>query len=246
MASATKVVGKIYATTNYDMFTYRSDNRSVNEENVRAKIKSIEIMGQQVPIKVDGQNVIQDGQHRLEACKRLSIPVEFIIDADGSLTTRELALLQSSTKAWTKVDYANSFAQSENGEDYRLYNQFCTAFPEFGHTTVLMLLMNMKTTGASADTTFKGGNFKVKSYNRGKQMAETLRQFAPFYKNYMKKSFIVAFAKMYEHKEFDFSRLLRKLPKRCKEIMDFSRTEDYLEALEIIYNWKETKKVYFR
>jgi hypothetical protein len=50
---------------------------------------------------------------------------------------------------------------------------------------------------------------------------------------------------MKENKDFEMKRLLRKLPKRCKELLDFSKTEDYLDTLQDIYNWKETKKVYF-
>ena len=242
---ATKIVGKIFSTTNYDMFKLRVDNRPVDEPNVRLIMKSFEIMGQQLPVKVDANHIVQDGQHRLEACRRMDIPVKFIIDEKSELSTKQLALLQSTTKGWSNADYAHSFAQTENGEDYRLYKEFSAQYSEFGHSTILLLLMNFKLSSSVTERNFKDGTFKIKSYNRGKQMAETLRKMAPFYANYHKKSFIVAFIKMYEHKDFDMAKLMRKLPKRCKELMDFSRTEDYLDTLQTIYNWKETKKVYF-
>jgi hypothetical protein len=246
-SSQTKVVAKVFATTDYALFSYRADNREIKEDNVRAKIKSIEIMGQQLPIKVDGNYVVQDGQHRLEACKKLGIPVKFIIDEDGELTTKELALLQSSTKGWNSADFAHSFAESSaNSLDYQMYNKFSKLYPEFSHTIICILLTDLRSYGAYINKSFTEGTFKVKSFNKGCQIAEMLRLIQPYYKYYAKKSFVIAFLKMTDNKDFDMKRLLRKLPKRCKELMDFSRVEDYTAALELIYNWNETKKVYFR
>jgi len=247
MAQQVRVVGKVYSTTNYEMFSYREDNRKIDTDNVRHKVESIKVMGQQVPIKVDGKNIVQDGQHRLEACKQLGIPVEFIVDQEGSLTTNELALLQSSSKGWANEDYAYSFSQSEeHGENYRLYREFCKLYPEFGHSTILLLLMNLKSPGSNVDKNFKAGTFKVKSFNKGRQMAEILRRFAPFYKNYTKRNFAVALVHIMSYPDFDLERLMRKMPKRCKELMDFSRATDYIQTFETIYNWKESKKLYFR
>lgn len=246
--SHTKIVGKIYETTNYEQFKFRKDNRSVKDQIVNKLVKSLEFMGQKMPIKVDKNMYVNDGQHRLQACKILKLPVIYIID-DKTMNTSEIAQLQSATKSWNYNDYAKSFASSTNSnvqtEDYKLYNLFCKTYPEFGHSVSAMLLNNGLGIGSSFDAAFKGGTFKVKSYNKARTIAEALQKMRPFYAGYFKRSFVSAFNTMYNTKDFSLERLMRKLPKRCKEIHDFSKTEDYLDTLQDIYNWKETKKVYF-
>lgn len=242
-----KVVGKVYETTNYDMFSLRPDNRLIDEDNVKSKMNSIKTIGQQIPIQVDENFVIQDGQHRREACKRMGEPLTFIISNEEALNTTELALLQSSTKGWTWLDYAHSFSTNgENMQEYKTYNMFSKLYPEYVHSVILLLLMNAKTRTGTADILFKSGRFKVKSYTLAKKNADIIKQMAPFYSRYYKRNFVLAMMILISNPEFDLSRLLRKMPKRCKEIMDFSRKEDYVNTLQHIYNWKETKKVYFQ
>ena len=241
----TKVIGKVFQTSNYSQFKFRADNRPVNDANVNKLVKSFELMGQRIPIKVDPNMYVLEGQHRLTACTHLKIPVKFIIDEE-EMTTSDIAQLQSTTKKWTYEDYAHSFSSSDdNGIEYKLYNTFCTAYPEFPHSTAILMLTNSRTNNGNADNLFKSGRFKIKSFNKAKQIAETLRKMSVYYKNYNKKGFVSAVIVMMNHKDFTEERLFRKLPKRCKEIHDFSKTDDYLDTLQDIYNWKETKKVYF-
>jgi hypothetical protein len=242
MNASSKVVGKIYQTTNYSMFNYRVDNRPVNQSNINAIAKSIENMGQKHPISVDFNFNVQDGQHRLEACKKLNIPVKYIMDIDD-MDTNQIAELQSTTRSWKTKDYAHGF--SNDNENYAWYNKFCSEYPEFSHTCTLVLLSDKTERNTVIEDSFKTGGFKVKSIVKAREMAEILRSMSPYYKSYNKRGFVFAILKMKENKNFDLKRLLRKLPKRCKELLDFSKTEDYIDTLQDIYNWKETKKVYF-
>ena len=236
---------KIYQTTNYDQFKYRKDNRLVKDAHVSQLAKSIEKMGQRQPVTVDANFRVQDGQHRVAACKKLGIPVYYIIDSNP-LSTAEIAELQSTTDRWREYDYSRSFAAGGNNE-YEKYNRFAQDYPEFGHSCRLIMLggVNTKSAGSHLTEKFKNGDFKVKSYDRAVLLAETLKKLSPYYKGYSRRSFVLAVITLLEHKDFSLARLLRKMPKRCKEIMDFSRSEDYLEVLQDMYNWKETKKVYF-
>jgi len=239
-----KVVGKIFQTKNYAQFKYRSDNRPVDQANVHKLVKSFEVMGQKIPIKVDSSMNVLDGQHRLKACVQLKMPVVFIID-DEDMTTSEIAQLQATSTKWNYADYAHSFATDEKLIDYRLYNNFCTTYSEFPHSTAILMLSNLRAAGGNADQVFKAGKFKIKSFTKAKEIAETLRKMSIYYKSYNRKGFVSSVIVMMNHKDFSEERLFRKLPKRCKEIHDFSKTEDYLDTLQDIYNWKEPKKVYF-
>ena len=64
-------------TKNYEMFEYMDSNRKINAGLVERLVKSIKEIGyiESRPIIVNEDMVVIDGQHRLEACKRLGIPV---------------------------------------------------------------------------------------------------------------------------------------------------------------------------
>lgn len=237
-------IGNIFQTNDYSQFKTRTDNRPVKQSNVQKLIKSFEVMGQKIPIKVDSDMYVLDGQHRLKACMHLKMPVTFIIDND-EMTTSEIAQLQATASKWNYADYAHSFATDDDLVDYRLYKSFCAAYPEFPHSTAILMLANQRTAGGNAHDLFISGRFKVKSFNKAKDIAETLRKMSIYYRNYNRKGFVSSIIVMMNHKDYSQERLFRKLPKRCKEIHDFSKTEDYLDTLQDIYNWKETKKVYF-
>lgn len=238
-----KEVGKIYETSDYSQFSFRKDNRPVKETNVLSKIESIKMMGQKQPITVDKNGRVIDGQHRLEACKKLNIPVKYIID-EKRMSTQEIADLQSSSISWKPDDYASSFASTGN-DSYKLYVLFSQAYPEFAHSCRLTMLENTYNRNHGAENKFKAGMFVVKSYKKACQYAEALKKIGAFYEGYNRRSFVCAVLYMMDNPEFSFERFMRKLPKRRRELMDFSKTEDYIEALQKIYNWKETKKVYF-
>lgn len=238
------VIGKIYETTNYEMFQLRKDNRPIKDQNVNALIKSIKNMGLRHPIAVDSKYRVQDGQHRLQACRALKIPVAYIVD-ENTMNTAEIAELQSASKGWNHDDYAHSFGTTDNGDDYKLYQEFKTLYPEFSHSVVLIMLTGIKHSNGKLIEDFKKGSFQVKNYSRAKQTAETVKKLSPFYKGYSRRSFILAIIHMMNNKDFSLERLLRKMPARCKQIMDFSKMEDYVDTLQDMYNWKESKKVYF-
>lgn len=241
MSNDTKVVGKVYSTTNYEMFKHRRDNRPIKETNVLSKIASIKQMGQRQPISVDTLLRVTDGQHRLEALKRLGLPVLYIVD-DRKMNTSEIADLQSSTKGWVIADYTHTYALKDH--NYKTYQEFCNLYPQFSHTCRVAMLTG-KHGRTNMEEGFKQGQFVVKSLSKAKEVAEALIKLGEFYSGYSKRSFVYAYMIMTTHPDFDFERLMRKMPKRCREIKDFSQTIDFLEVFQSIYNWKETKRLSF-
>ena len=60
---------KIYKTSNLTQFKYVKGNRSIHEPWVRKLAELIKEKDLQMPIIVDENMRVQDGQHRLEAYK---------------------------------------------------------------------------------------------------------------------------------------------------------------------------------
>jgi hypothetical protein len=235
-------ISKVYETTNYDAFAKRKDNRPLDEKNVLTIMEGIAKIGQVQPISINERGQVDDGQHRLEACKRLGYPVKYFVN-DVNLETEDLAELQSAQAKWSTASYAHAFADNE---DYTVYKEFSATYPEFSHSLILLMLSNNKSERSMhMYESYKKGKIVIKSYRKAVQLAETVKMFAPYFPGYKKKSFVLAILHLIDNRDFDMDRMMRKLPRRCKSILDFSKSKDFIQVLQDVYNWKETKKVYF-
>lgn len=243
MEKKVRVIGKIFETNEYKMFKFRKDNRPVGQSNVAEKMESIKKVGQVNPIIVDTSFFVVDGQHRLTACMKLGLPVKYTVD-ETFRSTADVAHIQGQHQKWNIKDEVHSFSQSN--ENYKVYEEFKKAYPEFAHTILLIVLSGSTNRDKHIESDWHNGTFVVKEKVKAQKTLENLRALGRFYKGYNKRGFVLAILRVQSVKDFDMSRMLRKMPKRCKEIMDFSRTEDYIEVLEDMYNWKEQKKVSFR
>lgn len=75
----------VQQTQEYDKFSLLSANRDISKGHVQSLKASIEKLGnitEKVPIIVNQNLEIIDGQHRFQALKELGLPVFYIV-ADG-------------------------------------------------------------------------------------------------------------------------------------------------------------------
>lgn len=109
---------KVLKTKNYEMFKSVLGNRDLIERNIQKKVDSMKEYGQITPIIVNEKYEIIDGQHRLEACKRLGIEVSYVIKP--GLTPEYCAAANKSTENWKLVDYINFYTKRGNESYIRL------------------------------------------------------------------------------------------------------------------------------
>lgn len=238
-----KPVHKILTSTDYNQFSWRKANRDIKEAKVSELMPKIAKSGQLIPAMVDVNMRIIDGQHRFEACKRLNKPFKYFIET-ARITMEQVSEINSVNTKWTPTDHAKSYA-TQGKEDYKLYMQFEKEFPDFSHSCRLILLRDANSRSVNMEREFNAGTFTINSINKARQQANFLKSMAQYYPGYRRRSFVLAVLHLMENPLFDKERFMRKMPKRCKDIMDFSQTGDYISTLQDIYNWKETKKVSF-
>ena len=85
----------VYSSSDYDLFYYLDYNRPIKETRMMKIARSIERVGQQEPGIVSEKGAVLSGQGRLEACRFLGIPYEYIIthhDASHDDETVEIML----------------------------------------------------------------------------------------------------------------------------------------------------------
>lgn len=115
-------------TKDYDMFKYFSDNRGnmakeLNQGLIERLILSIQKHGyvSNRAILIDQNNFIIDGQHRLEACKKLQIPA--VYERKETDNHHELMLdLNRNQLIWRLADFISSFANQGQSEYVYLKN----------------------------------------------------------------------------------------------------------------------------
>lgn len=103
-------------TKDYQFFKFRKENRELSEQNVLKLVNSIKDFGfiEGRDVLVDEEGFVIDGQHRVEACKRLGIEIPYQV-ANGDFMKKTIAL-NACQKPWTLEDYVNSY--SKQGVDF--------------------------------------------------------------------------------------------------------------------------------
>ncbi len=224
-------VGQIYSTTNYDLFKSVKGNRNVIPKHVADLEMSYEKGQLIVPVIVNEKMEIIDGQHRFTACKNTNRPVYFIV-CDG-YGVNEIQMLNSNMVNWQVDDYTKFYCDA-GMEEYLQYQQFRIQFG-FGHQESLAMLAGSTSNFYEA---FTDGKFKIKNLEDAESVAARVKDFAPLYKGYKRKSFVFAALHIFrEVKEYDHQEMLSKVAMQSTKMVDCSSTKQYLMILEEIYNF---------
>ena len=99
------------STRSYSIFNSIIGNRNLDSKNLKRIKESINEIGLQMPILVNENNSIIDGQHRLQAAKELEIPITYIVSKDSC--EQNIDQLQIS-KQWTSYDFCSRNALKGN------------------------------------------------------------------------------------------------------------------------------------
>ena len=110
---------QINVTTNYDMFRRLEGNRAVTAARAAKIAESIKAVGQvPVPIVVNENMEVVDGQGRLEALRGLGLPVYYIIVPHLYLDA--CVQMNITSTSWALMDYISSYAEIGNENYQRL------------------------------------------------------------------------------------------------------------------------------
>lgn len=104
------------SVTNYDRFKKIQGNREVDEAHVRRIMREIKKVGNITAVIAyfEGQKLATiDGQHRVEACKRLKIPVQVNVISEP-LSASQIAVMNAVPRRWNTYDYLTSKANVDN------------------------------------------------------------------------------------------------------------------------------------
>ena len=243
-----EVVNTIYVTTNYDMFGYFEGNREINECHVKNLMESLSDKQIPVPIVVDPRFRVGDGQNRLEACKRLGIPVYYMIIQ--VLTLEDVKKLNSNVKTWSWQQHMESFIDL-GYEDYITYKEFFHSY-ELNHTECMQLLLGhtslrkgKKKGQKTMAKAFADGQFEIVQHERAIKQANMITEVKPHFDGFTHGHFVRALIHLFNKKQdvFKFGKFIKKLEKRTAKLTHHTTRNGYLGNIESIYNHGARNKV---
>jgi hypothetical protein len=236
---------KIEISKDYDKFKFVNGNRPVDDRHVNKLVASMKQHYVPTPIIVNSKNQIVDGQHRYLACKQLGLDIYFYrndIKLDG------LRTINQNTKNWTLDDFMNSYVKLEEDKSqvgpYTIFKHFkkTTKFP---NAVCLMMLTNDRSRSSDG---FKQGIFEIPpgNYEMAQRQAKMIIEVGQYYAGYKRRSFVVAMLILFKDPEFKFKKFIRKLTLNRSKLFHCTNTEDYLDAIEKLYNWGDKSKLRLR
>lgn len=229
-----------------------------NRVLVRAQIdrlkESIEKNGYFVgmPIVVDEDGFIVDGQHRYMACKELGISAPIVSGGDFD----SVPIINSTQLKWNMQDYVTYYAV-KGYEDYVILEDICKKHKISPHVAYIIIEGQAANKSDSARarhklgarvSPVKTGEFKLKDKSE-KGLAKLERKITSIISLISllglprTERLIIAICRLSEDPAFSYKVMEQKIEYQRARIYRCTTIADYMHMLAIIYNNKNPKKV---
>lgn len=238
---------KVYVTEDYSIFNQLNGNREVIPRHVNEIVNSIQKNGYYpVPILVDNNYTIIDGQHRFEALKQLNLPVYYV---KNGFIDNDCIELNANSKNWNVVDYIKFYAS----KDIKSYQDLLNLWAPFlsDRQSVFHSFTGLKL-GVFGDNAHAIDKIKKGTFVLPKNIADIslrlsiinvcLQQFKTDVTAL--RNIISALSKLLKNHLVVPNKLIDKFDQRKdKELPGFRTIEQALYFINDVYNYKCSKKV---
>jgi len=226
---------QIKSTTNYEKFKLFGSNRDLKPRNVSRIMDSIQKIGLSPfkPIIVDKNYKVIDGQNRLEACKRLNIPVYYV---RSNHTEFDIPVLNANQEKWITDDYVKYYAK----QDVKSY-QLLLEISGKCHATISGIMAALDCRDNAA---IKDGSFSLSG--DATSLAKIVEDRLNFCysirgKRNISRKICIALNYLFRVKSFNYELLKKKMKARPQLIHTCDSVDDYIKMLTYIYNFKNSK-----
>lgn len=183
---------KIMKTSDYSMFNPIHYNREIKEKFVQSLMASLKAFNDLHlhPIIVDKEMNVVDGQHRLEAAKRLDIPIYYVIDE--TYTPEKMLVINIANSTWNSKDYVLHWAK-QGKQPYIDLLKFLETFD----VKVSTFIKSLSSTSSRVLAKIKSGTFDtvigmetVHHFSLTKQIFEIMLHNKECNKDYWRSSYL--------------------------------------------------------
>lgn len=241
-------IGFINETYEYEKFKKQKGNRDINKSTLRTLERSVREHGwKPVPILVNENYEVCDGQHRLTYAREHNLPIPYIIKE--GLSPNDCIIINSKRKNWTTKDYVNHFA--ELGNSYYKRIKFLRDTFDADYTIILYALTNSASisNGTKNMTLVNDGKltFTDEQYRKAKEELEFLYKLSPYIKKIRGRKLQLNWALIiaYEWNEIDNKRLEKVIKDGYSRVAPPVDMYTSLTMIEELYNYHSPKRIWF-
>lgn len=244
---------KVFVTDDYKRFASIDGNRPLNKKKIDRIIKEIEsgndfLDANPIVVREQGQRLpVIDGQHRLEICRRLKRPVNYIIHQQET-NLHKIAKLNSNVEKWNDQNFINCYIKDKKA-DYSKLQKFLTDYKVAVGVAIVLIyngtMAGDKEGNKSKDALrneFETGVWTARKLREAKLIMETCKSFSE-YKGWNSRAFVQAVCVLLEKKLCDFDRLVKKFNRDPRRLTHSGNYKDILVSLESIYNLDNQKRI---
>lgn len=234
--------GGVLNTKDYGRFRSIKGNRPINEMHVKELTRSFTEFGNltpDYPIDINEDNEIQDGQHRLEVCKRLEWPVHYRVVP--RINIEVVQALNRGRRNWGWRDYGDSYAKL----GVESYKQFMGLAEQY-NLPFRTLMVFSAFPGKTRD--FREGRYELKDKARTFRMLNQLNDVREILLDEHRVTGIMmqSIYNVFNAPNYDHKRMVAKLEKYHNNLKGWANISDYMRNFEDIYNYNQTEETRVR
>ena len=245
----TESIEEVKKTSDYAKFKVLNGNRPVKPAHLALLKESISEHGDLgIPVIVNEQFDIIDGQHRVKALEGLGLPIRYIMKKGFKIN--HVHVLNSNRKNWTMTEYMNCYAEL-GMVHYVRYKEFYMKY-HFPQSITLAIVQGVYRGGQPVRGTvgtgpFKSGSFVFKDPEEAEDRAEKIIMLKDIYYGYKKSLFVMAMLRLFKLKDYNHTEFALKLKQQIIKLsIEPNNVNGYLRIFEDIYNYRRSgKKVSF-
>ena len=241
--SMDRIVANVYETRNYKMFKKLLGNRDVTEARILKITESINNVGYVLnPCVINGKNEVIDGQGRIEALKRLNMPVHYVIDKNAGL--EQCVQLNINGTKWTTADFIESYVHQGN-INYINLKSLIDEYQGFPIKVIAYAVNGKINDGALKNKIIRrnyiiNGNFSCNEEQKkiADKKLKYLEPFLPISKivNGSSEMFLIAITFAAFDCDTKRDRLYKKIFELQQDIVPFTNLRTALKSVSAVYN----------
>lgn len=230
---------QVFKTSDYGIFKFMKGNRRINNRNYAKLVSSMKEKQLMIPICVNEEFEIIDGQHRFKAASELGLPVYFyIVNCYGIEEVKRANMVSSN---WTKQD----FLELHMGDGIQSYIDFGGIKERYNLNVRDLLKLFAKRQQKTVNIMskmFEDGMFVSDGKEEVISFLIALEDFSFF--DYSKTTqFTGAFMSLYFHPDYDHQKMKERLKTRSGSFTKKSTIDEYLMMLtREIYSFGAVRK----
>ena len=231
----------IHVTRDYGMFKTVKGNRAIDQSHVKRLIREMKKKDLELPIFINENDEVVDGQHTLEARKQLNKPIRYI---RGKFESEfDVAVMNANRKNWPMTAYLNFHI--ENGKkDYQIVKAMTKQY-SLPLECALYILAGGYSMWRETRDDFKSGKFKITHLQRCNDIGSSLMYLKNNFNINLTRGFITAYAVVSEHPKFKWERFKNALKTKSALLLRGTNTEDFVRVFDKIYNGNVHNKINF-